>query len=130
MLSEDKKKLIVVKIGTSSLTHRTANWTYQKETRDQAAEAPEKASSPFGVIWAVASGMAELDVVQSGRHCFQTGVCCCGQSILMAHYRALQKHGLKVAQILLTKEDLSNRAAYLPHQFLNRLITRRRSNHK
>jgi glutamate 5-kinase len=45
---------------------------------------------------------------------FQQAAAATGQSVLMAKYRELFKeHELKVAQILLTAEDLSNRASYM-----------------
>jgi glutamate 5-kinase len=45
---------------------------------------------------------------------FKQACAATGQSILMARYRELfKRHGLKVAQVLLTKEDLSNRASYV-----------------
>jgi glutamate 5-kinase len=64
---------------------------------------------------AVASGMAELDAKFNPNDLVFKQVCAAaGQSILMAHYREFfKRHGLKVAQILLTKEDLSNRASYV-----------------
>ncbi len=64
---------------------------------------------------AVASGIAELGIPPKPNDIiFQQASAATGQSVLMAKYRELFKqHGLKVAQILLTAEDLSNRASYL-----------------
>ena len=116
--SEKKKKPVVVKIGTSSLTRKDGglNLFEVKRLVDQVAKATQKG---FKVILvssgAVASGMAELDAkFNPSDIVFKQACAAVGQSILMAHYRELFKeHGLKVAQILLTKEDLSNRTAYL-----------------
>lgn len=123
-----KKKLAVVKIGTSSLTHQDGKLDLSEVKRlvDQVAEATRKG---FRILLvssgAVASGMAELDVKFNPSDIVFKQVCAAvGQSILMAYYRELFKeHGLKVAQILLTKEDLSNRAAYIhTYNVLDRLL--------
>jgi glutamate 5-kinase len=64
---------------------------------------------------AVAAGIAELSIPPKPNDIvFQQVAAATGQSVLMAKYRELfKKHGLKVAQILLTAEDLSNRASYV-----------------
>jgi glutamate 5-kinase len=64
---------------------------------------------------AVAAGIAELGIPPKPNDIvFQQAAAATGQSVLMAKYRELFKaHGLKVAQILLTAEDLSNRASYV-----------------
>jgi glutamate 5-kinase len=64
---------------------------------------------------AVAAGIAELGIASKPNDIvFQQAAAATGQSVLMAKYRELFKeHGLKVAQILLTAEDLSNRSSYL-----------------
>ena len=125
---DKKKKLAVVKIGTSSLTHQDGKLDLSEVKRlvDQVAEATRKG---FRILLvssgAVASGMAELDVKFNPSDIVFKQVCAAvGQSILMAYYRELFKeHGLKVAQILLTREDLSNRAAYLhTYNVLDRLL--------
>ena len=64
---------------------------------------------------AVAAGIAELGIAPKPNDIvFQQAAAATGQSVLMAKYRELFKeYGLKVAQILLTAEDLSNRSSYL-----------------
>ena len=64
---------------------------------------------------AVAAGIAELGIPPKPNDVvFQQAAAATGQGVLMAKYRELFKaHGLKVAQILLTAEDLSNRASYV-----------------
>ncbi len=64
---------------------------------------------------AVAAGIAELGIPPKPNDVvFQQAAAATGQSVLMAKYRELFKvHGQKVAQILLTAEDLSNRASYV-----------------
>ena len=116
--SESKRKLIVVKTGTSSLTHDDGrlNLSEVKRLVDQVAEAIKIG---FRVVLvtsgAVASGIAELGVKPNPNDIVFKQVCAAvGQSILMIRYREFFKeHGLKVAQILLTKEDLSNRMSYV-----------------
>jgi glutamate 5-kinase len=64
---------------------------------------------------AVAAGIAELGIPSKPNDLvFQQASAATGQSVLMAKYRDLfREHDVKVAQILLTAEDLSNRASYL-----------------
>jgi glutamate 5-kinase len=64
---------------------------------------------------AVAAGIAELGIPPKPNDIvFQQASAATGQSVLMAKYRELfREQGLKVAQILLTAEDLSNRASYV-----------------
>jgi glutamate 5-kinase len=64
---------------------------------------------------AVAAGIAELGIPPKPKDvAFQQVAAATGQSVLMAKYRELFKEfDLKVAQILLTAEDLSNRASYV-----------------
>jgi glutamate 5-kinase len=64
---------------------------------------------------AIASGITELGVRPKPNDLvFQQTSAATGQSILMAHYRELfKRHRLKVAQILLTQDDLSNRTSYV-----------------
>lgn len=111
-------KLVVVKVGTSSLTRKDGSLSLDEMGKlvDQIAEASRRG---FRIVLvtsgAVASGMAELDVKFNPNDLVFKQVCAAaGQGILMAHYRELfGKHGLKVAQILLTKEDLSKRVSYV-----------------
>jgi glutamate 5-kinase len=64
---------------------------------------------------AVAAGISELGIpVKPNDIVFKQASAATGQSVLMAMYRELfGEYGLKVAQMLLTAEDLSNRASYL-----------------
>ncbi|MFB0504827.1 MAG: glutamate 5-kinase [Candidatus Bathyarchaeia archaeon] len=113
-----KPKLVVVKVGTSSLSRQDGSLDLEtmESIVDQTAEAVGKG---YGVVLvtsgAVASGMAELGVKPNPNDIvFKQACAAAGQSILMSHYRDLfRRHGLKVAQILLTKDDLSDRVSYL-----------------
>jgi len=111
-------KLIVVKVGTSSLTHHDGrlNLVEMKRLVNQIAEVITKGLRIVLVTsGAVASGIAELEAKPNPNDIvFQQACAAVGQSILMTHYRDLfREHGIKVSQILLTKEDLSRRISYL-----------------
>jgi glutamate 5-kinase len=111
-------KLIVVKVGTVSLTKKDGNLDVElmQKLVDQIAHAIKQGNKiVFVTSGAVAAGIAELGIPPKPNDIvFQQVSAATGQSIIMSTYRDLfRKHGLKVAQILLTAEDLSNRAAYL-----------------
>ena len=110
-------KLIVVKVGTGSLTKDgILDLELMSRLVDQIAEAIKRGNKiVFVTSGAVAAGIAELGIPPKPNDIvFQQVAAATGQSIIMSTYRQLfKKHGLKVAQILLTAEDLSNRAAYL-----------------
>jgi glutamate 5-kinase len=111
-------KLIVVKVGTGSLTKSDGVLDRELMRRlvDQVAEAIKQGNKiVFVTSGAVAAGITEMGIPKKPNDIvFQQVAAATGQSIIMSTYRELfMKHGLKVAQILLTAEDLSNRASYL-----------------
>ena len=111
-------KLIVVKVGTSSLTNDkgSLDMIVMENLVDQIASAVKSGNKIILVTsGAIASGIAELGVKPKPRDIlFQQVSAATGQAILMAHYRELFKpHGVRVAQILLTQNDLSNRGSYV-----------------
>jgi glutamate 5-kinase len=111
-------KLIVVKVGTSSLTKCDGSLDEKEMLRlgSQIAEAVNQGNKIVLVTsGAVAAGIAELGIPPKPNDIvFQQASAATGQGIIMSKYRELfRKHGLKVAQILLTAEDLSNRVSYL-----------------
>ncbi|MHA2313683.1 MAG: glutamate 5-kinase [Candidatus Hermodarchaeia archaeon] len=112
------RKLIVVKVGTSSLTYSNGRLNIQ-EMKKLVSQISVLVKKGFKIILvtsgAVASGVAELEVRPNPNDIiFQQACAAVGQSILMAHYRTLfRDYDLKVSQILLTKEDLSKRTSYL-----------------
>ena len=111
-------KLIVVKVGTSSLTKSdgTLDLNTMHELTSQIAEAVKRGYQIILVTsGAIASGIAELGIKPNPNDIvFKQACAAVGQGILMAHYRELFKqHNLKIAQILLTKEDLANRISYV-----------------
>ncbi len=112
------QRLVVVKVGTSSITTGEGKLDEEEMGRlaRQIAAAAKKGDKIVLVTsGAVAAGIAELGTPSKPNDIvFQQASAATGQSVLMAKYREIFKeHGLKVAQILLTAEDLSNRASYV-----------------
>jgi glutamate 5-kinase len=112
------QRLVVVKVGTSGITTGKGKLdeTEMRKLTAQIAAVHEKGDKIVLVTsGAVAAGIAELGIPPKPNDIvFQQAAAATGQSVLMAKYRELFKeHGLKVAQILLTAEDLSNRGSYL-----------------
>jgi glutamate 5-kinase len=111
-------KLVVVKVGTSGITTDKGKLDEEEMRRLTAQIATvHKQGNKIVLVTsgAVAAGIAELGIPPKPNDIvFQQAAAATGQSVLMAKYRELFKeHGLKVAQILLTAEDLSNRGSYL-----------------
>jgi len=111
-------KLVVVKIGTSGITTDDGRLDIEEMQKlaNQVAAANKKGGKIIIVTsGAVAAGIAELGIPPKPNDLvFKQASAAAGQSVLMAKYRELfKKHNLKVAQILLTAEDLSNRTSYL-----------------
>jgi glutamate 5-kinase len=110
-------RLIVVKVGTSGIT--SEGKLDEKEMENLACQIAKATKQGDKIVLitsgAVAAGIAELEIPPKPKDvAFQQAAAATGQSVLMAKYRELfKKYGLKVAQILLTAEDLSNRASYV-----------------
>jgi glutamate 5-kinase len=112
------QKLVVVKVGTSGITTSEGKLDEEEMQRlgSQIAAVHRQGDRIVLVTsGAVAAGIAELGIASKPNDIvFQQAAAATGQSVLMAKYRELFKeHGLKVAQILLTAEDLSNRVSYV-----------------
>ena len=112
------QKLVVVKVGTSGITTSDGKLDEEEMQRltSQIAAVHKQGNRVVLVTsGAVAAGIAELGIASKPNDIvFQQAAAATGQSVLMAKYRKLfKRHGLKVAQILLTAEDLSNRASYV-----------------
>jgi glutamate 5-kinase len=111
-------RLIVLKVGTSSITAGEGKLD-EKEmlrlTKEIATAVKQGDKVVLVTSGAVAAGIAELGIPPKPNDIvFQQISAAAGQSVLMARYRDLfREHGLKVAQILLTAEDLSNRVSYV-----------------
>lgn len=112
------QRLVVVKVGTSGITTSDGKLDEREMIKltSQIATATEQGDKIVLVTsGAVTAGIAELGIPPKPKDvAFQQAAAATGQSGLMAKYRELfKKHDLKVAQILLTAEDLSNRASYV-----------------
>jgi glutamate 5-kinase len=111
-------RLIVVKVGTSGITTNEGKLDEQQMSK-LATEIASVTKQGDKVILvtsgAVAAGIEELGITPKPNDIvFQQAAAATGQNVLMTKYRELFKeHGIKVAQILLTAEDLSNRASYV-----------------
>jgi glutamate 5-kinase len=111
-------RLVVVKVGTSSITAgegKLDEEEMRRLTKQIAAAVKQGDKVVLVTSGAIVAGIAELGIPPKPNDIvFQQASAATGQSVLMAKYRELfRKHGLKVAQILLTAEDLSNRASYV-----------------
>ena len=111
-------RLVVVKVGTSGITTEDGKLDeeeMQKLTSQISNAVKQNNRIILVTSGAVAAGIAELGVPPKPNDLvFQQASAATGQSVLMAKYREqFKEHGLRVAQILLTAEDLSNRTAYL-----------------
>jgi glutamate 5-kinase len=111
-------RLIMVKVGTNGITTGDGKLDQQEMENlvSQIAAAIKKGDRLVLVTsGAVAAGIAELEIPAKPKDvAFQQAAAAAGQGVLMATYRELfKKFGLKVAQILLTAEDLSNRRSYV-----------------
>ncbi len=111
-------RLIVVKVGTSSIT--TSNGEIDSEEMARLAQQIASAVKDGEKIVLVTSGAVAAGIAELGKFgkpkdiVFQQAAAASGQSVLMAMYRELfRQKGLKVAQMLLTAEDLSNRVSYV-----------------
>ena len=111
-------KLIVVKVGTSGITTSDGKID-QTEMKKLVSQIGAAIKQDYKIILvtsgAVAAGIEELEIPPKPKDiAFQQAAAATGQSVLMAKYRELfKKFGVKVAQILLTAEDLSNRTSYV-----------------
>jgi glutamate 5-kinase len=111
-------RLVVVKVGTGTLTASDGKLD-EEEMRRLARQIAEAVKSGEKIVLvtsgAVAAGMAELGIPPKPNDIvFRQASAAAGQSVLMDKYRAFfREYDLKVAQILLTSEDLSNRTSYL-----------------
>lgn len=112
------EKLVVVKVGSSTLTTREGKLSEKGMARlVQQISASVKSGNKivFVTSGAVAAGIAELGTAGKPKDIvFRQAAAATGQSVLMAKYRRMfREHGLKIAQVLLTAEDLSNRTSYV-----------------
>jgi glutamate 5-kinase len=111
-------KRVVVKIGTSSLTHEDGSFNriLTEGIANQVAKLKELGKTVIIVSsGAIGIGCEELKMPLRPREIpLRQAAAAIGQNILMQEWViAFKKHGIKVAQILLTYEAFSNRMTYL-----------------
>jgi glutamate 5-kinase len=112
------QRLIVVKIGTQGITTKDGKLD-EEEMQNLTSQIAIAIKNGDKIVLvtsgAVAAGIAELGIPPKPKDvAFQQAAAATGQSVLMAKYREyFKKHEIKVAQILLTAEDLSNRVSYV-----------------
>ena len=111
-------KLVLVKVGTRGITDTNGNLdtAQMDKLAYQIAIAMNQGYKVLLVSsGAVAAGVRELGIPPKPKDVkFQQAAAATGQSVLMTNYReCFKKYSLKVAQILLTAEDLTNRKSYV-----------------
>ncbi|MFH1709516.1 MAG: glutamate 5-kinase [bacterium] len=113
-----KYKTIVVKIGTSTLTNKagTLDTANLKRIAGELAKLREQKKNIIIVTsGAIVSGSERLKFNKKPKSIPEKqAAAAVGQSLLMMEYaKAFGEHGITVAQILLTKDEVSDRERYL-----------------
>src|SRR5690554_1366562 len=113
-----KYKRIIIKIGSSSLTHQGGKLNLRQIDhflRQMVDLKNQGRDILFVTSAAIGAGMAELGLKERpGEIPEQQGMAAIGQALLMASYnRFLREYGEIGAQILLTSSDLEDRSRYL-----------------
>lgn len=122
-----ENKRIVVKIGTSLLTEKLCGLRTEfiSHIAKQISELKKKGHE-FIIVTsgAIGAGCTELGIKKSREIETRQALAAVGQSAVMgAYHDAFSKYNVKVAQILLTYEDFSNRKRYLNlRNALNKLL--------
>lgn len=114
----NKYKTIVIKIGSSTLTNKAGNLDTANLKRIAGELAELKKQKKNIVIvtsGAIVSGSERLKFNKKPRSIpDKQAAAAVGQSLLMMEYaKAFNEHGIIVAQILLTKDEVSDRERYL-----------------
>ena len=111
-----KSKRIVIKIGTNTLTDKNGLLDFRviRSLVFQIAKIKNNRNIIIITSGAIGAGMQELKLNEKPRDVIGKQVCAAiGQSILMANYHSLfSKYKIKIAQILLTYRDLSDKETY------------------
>ncbi len=107
----------VVKVGSGVLTSK--NGLNRRVIRDLTAEICALKAKGIEIILvssgAIASGLTKIGLTKRPKSISQQqATAAVGQcSLMMAYERAFGRHGQKVAQILITRDDLNHRGRYL-----------------
>ncbi len=113
-----KTRLVIVKVGTSSITDETLTLSERKIGKlvDELAALSSRGIH-FIIVTsgAIGAGMGKLNLKQRPRDVNKLqAIAAIGQHELMKCYgKHFRKKGFEVAQILLTKDDFKNRSRYL-----------------
>ncbi|MTI60523.1 MAG: glutamate 5-kinase [Firmicutes bacterium] len=118
MIKMGKYNRIVIKIGSSSLTHNGGKLNLGRIDRflRQMVDLKNQGKEVIFVSsGAIGAGMAELGLKERpGSIPEQQGIAAVGQALIMGVYnKFLREYGQIAAQILLTASDLENRERYL-----------------
>lgn len=114
----DKRKRLVIKLGSGILTKPARDGLHVAHIRRLTAEVAELIASGHECVL-VSSGAVAAGMMQFGLHTRPSDLpsiqacAAVGQSRLMHLYETLfRHHGLRVAQLLLTHQDLDSRTRY------------------
>ena len=111
-----KSNRIVIKIGTNTLTDKKGmlDLNMMQNLVSQIAEIKKNKEIVIITSGAIGAGMRELGLKEKPKDVVMKQVCAAiGQNILMANYHSLfSSHHIKIAQILLTYDDLANKETY------------------
>jgi glutamate 5-kinase len=123
---------IIVKIGTSVLSRPDGvlNKNYMRQVAGQVSELVKQGKTVIIVSsGAIASGVRGLDLETMPKDIpSRQAAAAVGQSILMETWRRVfRKHGIEVAQILLTYEAFSVRRTYLNLRNSMTILTKRKA---
>lgn len=118
MMTKKNYKRIVVKVGSSTLTHNGGklNLTRIDHLLRQLVDIKNMGKEVLLVTsGAIGAGMGEMDLEEKPKLIpEQQAVAAVGQGLLMGVYnKFLREYGEKCAQILLTASDMENRERYL-----------------
>ncbi len=115
----EEAQRIVIKIGTSTLTHASGQLNHEFLTGlvNQVAQEHKKGKEILIVTsGAVGAGLGKLNLLDKKPATLpeRQAVAAIGQGLLMEVYEKLfAAHGITVAQILLTRDDMNDRRRYL-----------------
>ena len=111
-----KANRLVIKIGTNTLTNEEGflDLNVIKSLVSQIAKIKNSKDIIIITSGAIGAGMKELKLQEKPKDVVMQQVCAAiGQNILMANYYSMfSKYNIKIAQILLTYDDLSNKETY------------------
>lgn len=114
----ERAKTVVVKVGSSTITHRTGKLNLERMEKlvRQLADLHHEGRRVLLVTsGAVGAGMGKLGLTRRPRTMPEKQACAAvGQGILMHMYEKLfAEYGIVVAQVLLTRDDFSSRPRFL-----------------